>query len=225
MDKTTIQKLLDMAFSFLGKKAEAVAVKEVSKPEEVTIHVESAIETPKTEPGIDWANPKARINANFSVGEALTLPSWGAMHAPSEDEKTAILSIADQMTRVILVLAKKLNKEIHINVHAWIRPGAANIPGSKWNGKDYNRYIYETQVWKGLSAEEIAKKHVPDSPHKTGHAIDFHVIGYEGPVGCAKIREVLVPELEALGLRMEDIIGGWVHLDNLPVKVSRFFKP
>lgn len=234
MDKTTLQKLLDMALSFLGKKAEDLAVKEVSAPvKEVVVHVEAVIvapqasipEAPKTEPAVDWSNSKSRLSANFSVGEALTLPSWGAMHIPSDSEKEAILSIAAQVTKAILVLAKELNKEIHINVHAWIRPGAANIPGSKWNGKDYNRYIYETQVWKGLSAEEIAKKHVPDSPHKTGHAIDFNVIGFEGAIGCAKVRAALLPHLEELGLRMEDLDGGWVHLDNLPIVNKRFFKP
>lgn len=219
MDKDTIKKLFDIAASLLTKKAPAA----VSGPVD---QVKVAI-TPTAPVGIDWANPKSKLSENFSVGEALTLPSWGVMHLPSEAEKVALEGIAKKVTAAINVLEKKLGKQLHVSVHAWMRPDVANIPGSKWDGKDYNRYIYETQVWKGLTAAEMALKKVPNSPHKTGHAIDFHIVGYEGKAGCDKIRELLEPELEALGLRMEKAIGagGWVHLDDLPVVNNRYFNP
>lgn len=174
---------------------------------------------------IDWTNPKAKINDRFSVSEALTLPSWGVMHVPSEDEKKAIKGIADKVAAITAEVEAKLGKRLPINVHAFMRPGKANIPGSQWDGKDYNRYIYETQVWKNLTAEEKAKKTVPNSPHRTGHAVDFHFGGYEGKVKCAEMRQLLLPLIEKHGLRMEDMSGGWIHLDDLPVVNKRFFKP
>lgn len=222
--KKLLQQGFELLKAFLEKKkpqmvnsaAKAVS-KEVAKPV-------APVEV-KTEAEIDWKNPKSRLSANFSVGEALTLPSWGVMHEPSDEEKEAIKAIAQKVTAITEDLEKQLGKQLHISVHAWMRPGAANIPGSKWDGKDYNRYIYETQVWKNLTAEEKAKKTVPNSPHKTGHAIDFHYVGYEGKEKCAEMRKLLLPLLEKHGLRMEDIQGGWIHLDDLPVKINRFFKP
>jgi hypothetical protein len=174
---------------------------------------------------IDWTNPSSRINKRFTVKEALFLPSWGVMHVPSEDEKKAIVEIANLVEKAADIIAQKTGTKGLVSVHAWMRPEKANCPGSKWDGHDYNRYIYETQVWKDLTPEEKAKKHVPNSPHKTGHAIDFHISGFEGAANCAKIRQILLPHLEELGLRMEDLNGGWVHLDNLPVIHLRFFKP
>ena len=185
------------------------------------------VKTPQTEPKVEvnWSDPKSKINSRFSVSEALTLPSWGVMHIPSEDEKKAIKGIADKVAAITAEVEAKLGKKLPINVHAFMRPGKANIPGSQWDGKDYNRYIYETQVWKNLTAEEKVKKTVPNSPHRTGHAIDFHFGGYEGKEKCAEMRQILLPLIEKHGLRMEDMSGGWIHLDDLPVVNKRFFKP
>jgi hypothetical protein len=235
MDQNMIDKAVKWIFDFLGKKV----TEEVQKPvqtikvvqneekpaPQATIVDQKPISEPIESTKIDWADPKSKITARFSVGEALTLQSWGVMHVPSEDEKAAIVSIAQGVGRAADELEKQLGRHVSINVHAFMRPEKANIPGSQWDGHDYNRYIYETQVWKGLSAEEMAKKTVPKSPHRTGHAIDFHIVGFEGAEGCAKIRQMLLPKLEELGLRMEDLNGGWVHLDNLPVVNKRFFKP
>jgi hypothetical protein len=206
-------KLLDLAANFLKKKA----TEEVAKPvQPVVVEIE---------PEINWSNPKQKLTENFTVKEALYLPSWFSYHMPSEEEKTAILEIAKKVTKIISKVEEKLGKQLYIDVHAWIRPEKANIAGSKWNGMDYNRYIYETQVWKDLTPEQKAQKKVPNSPHKTGRAIDFHVIGYEGKEKCAEMRTLLLPYLEEFGLRMEDISGGWIHLDDMPVVSHRFFKP
>ena len=215
-----LQKLLDFVASLIKKQADS--------PQGISASISfPLVEAPKEQPKpeIDWSNPNAKISARFTVKEALLLQSWGVMHVPSEDEKKAILAIAEKVEKAADIVAQKLGVKALVSVHAWIRPGKANCPGSKWNGYDYNRYVYVTQVFKGLTQEEISKKHIPESPHKTGHAVDFHIVGFEGPEGCAKIRAVLLPELEALGIRMEDRDGGWVHLDDLPVIHSRFFKP
>lgn len=221
MDKNQINQILEVIFSIFGK----ISKKEEPKAEPVAAAapVIPIPDVPKRD--IDWSNPKAKINDRFSVGEALTLPSWNVMHVPSEDEKRAIINIADGVSKAAEVIEKEIGKHAYINVHAFIRPEKANIPGSQWDGKDYNRYIYETQVWKDLTPEEKAKKTVPKSPHRTGRAIDFHIVGFEGKDGCAKIRKILEPQLDALQLRMEDISGGWVHLDDMPVINKRFFKP
>lgn len=220
MANEILGKIIQSVFGFLQKKA----TEEVAKPvAPVTVAIEP--EAPSAAPAIDWNDGKSKLSENFSVKEALFLPSWGVSHNPSDEEKVAIKGIAEKVTKAVKTLEAKLGKPVHINVHAWMRPAKANIPDSKWNGHDYNRYIYETQVWKDLSAEEKAKKTVPNSPHKTGHAIDFHVVGYEGKEGCRRVREMLLPHLEELGLRMEDMAGGWIHLDDLPVVHQRFFRP
>lgn len=210
----------------------AISAFKVSTPEQapqITKVVQNeekpAVQTPIVVQDINWADPKSKINDRFSVSEALTLPSWGVMHVPSEDEKKAIKGIADKVAAITKEVEAQLGKRLPINVHAFMRPDKANIPGSQWDGKDYNRYIYETQVWKNLTAEEKAKKKVPNSPHRTGHAIDFHFGGYEGKVKCAEMRKLLLPLIEKHGLRMEDMDGSWIHLDDLPVVNKRFFKP
>jgi len=227
MDKNLIEKIIKAIMDFLGKNAP----KEVAKPVQPIIVVQNpekpADQTTKVvQNDIDWSNPKAKITPRFSVKEALELQSWGVLHVPSEEEKAAIISIAQGVGRAADLLEQKLGKKILISVHAFMRPEKANVPGSKWDGQDYNRYIYETQVWKNLTPEEKAKKKVPKSPHRTGRAIDFHIVGYEGKEKCQEIRELLAPHLEELGLRMEKIQGGWIHLDDLPVGPSgRWFNP
>lgn len=225
MDKNLIDKIIHSILKFLKGKA----TEEIAKPVQPIIVVqkqeEVPIQTTIVVQNIDWADSKSKITPRFSVGEALTLQSWGVMHVPSEEEKKAIIQIAEDVGRAADELEKIIGRKVSINVHAFIRPEKANIPGSEWDGKDYNRYIYETQVWKNLTYEEKSLKKVPKSPHRTGRAIDFHIVGFEGKEKCAQIREMLLPHLEKLGLRMEDISGGWIHLDNLPVVNKRFFKP
>lgn len=223
-NKSFIDQLIKLGLNFLGKKAEEAVAQPVAP---VVVHPDPqpVAASPVAPSEVDWSNPASKLSANFSVKESVYLNSWAASHVPSDEEKVAIRGIAEKVSKAIALLSQKIGQTVHVNVHAWMRPEKANIPGSQWDGHDYNRYIYETQVWKGLTPDQLAQKHVPNSPHKTGHAIDFHVIGYEGPAGCAKIRQMLLPHLEELGLRMEDLNGGWVHLDDLPVVHSRFFKP
>ncbi len=219
MGKNILEQIIELIMGILGKK---VSDSIPAQPKIDPIVVKPEIKA--SEEPIDWSNPKSKVAPRFSVGEALTLQSWGVMHAPSEDEKTAIIGIAQKVSKAGDILEQIIGRKVSINVNAFMRPEKANIPGSKWNGMDYNRYIYETQVWKNLTLEEKAKKTVPKSPHRTGHAIDFYVVGFDGKEKCAQIRQMLLPHLEELGLRMEDIDGNWIHLDDLPVVNKRFFK-
>lgn len=221
MNVNLIDQIIEVVLSLFTKNRPA------SEPVQTPVAPAPVVEAaPEVAPEpIDWSNPKSKITSRFSVEEACMLQSWGAMHVPSEEEKAAIISIAQGVGRAADFLESKLGHKVSINVHAFIRPEKANIPGSKWDQQDYNKYIYETQVWKDLTPEQKALKHVPSSPHRTGHAIDFHIVGYEGAAKCQEIRLILAPQLEALGLRMEKINGGWVHLDNLPVVHERWFLP
>jgi hypothetical protein len=225
MDRESIlNSVVKFLVSFFGKNGPEVSIS-IPIPMEIPKAATPPPPPHDAETIVDWSNPECKISKHFTVKEATYLNSWHTYHHPTDDQKEAILQIAEKMDAISAKLAEITGKEISINVHAWIRPAPAICPNTPWDGQDYNRYIYETQVWIGLTAEQKALKHVPLSPHRTGHAVDFHVIGYEGPEGCAKIRAMILPHLEEMGLRMEDLNGGWVHLDNLPVVHERFFKP
>lgn len=60
------------------------------------------------------------------------------------------------------------------------------------------------------------------SSHIKGEAMDWHAEGLD----CDKVRELLIPSLESLGMRMEDRPGSnWIHTDISKVISHRFFKP
>ena len=153
---------------------------------------------------IDWSNPKSKISKHFTVHEATYLPSWRIYHTPSEEEKKEIVKLA----KIMDVLRERIGKAC--NVHVWIRPKKVNAKDSDRDGQDYNVFIGST-----------SKK----SAHIFGKGIDFHFSGFAGPEGCAEIREKIMPWLEELDIRMEDIQGGWIHIDTHPVGYKRFFKP
>ena len=148
----------------------------------------------------DWKSPHARISRHFTVHEALFLPSWGIYHEPFELEQAAILRTAQWLDRVRDFVGRP------IKVHCWLRPGKVNCPGTTWHGRDYNAAIGGA----------------PKSAHRLGRAVDWSC-GED----CATTRTKLKPKLEEWGLRMEDVTGQWVHLDDMPVGPSgkRFFKP
>jgi hypothetical protein len=138
MDKNLINKLLGMAMDLFKSKAlpaiEQAAAKEVAKPVQVVeIHTEAPV---AVAPALDWNNPASKLSENFTVKDALLLPSWGAQHVPSDTEKEAIKGIAEKVTKALAIIAKETGKPAHASVHAWMRPEVANIPGSQWNGKD-----------------------------------------------------------------------------------------
>lgn len=153
---------------------------------------------------IDWNDPGENISQFFTVHEALWLPSWREYHEPRLEEQKRIVEFADKMDEIREFL------DLPIIVHVWIRPLEAIIPGSKWDGHNYNQYIGSTST---------------KSAHIFGGAMDWHASGYAGPEKCREIRNRLLPNLEVFGVRMEDIHGGWIHNDDNPVGINRFFKP
>lgn len=65
-------------------------------------------------------------------------------------------------------------------------------------------------------------KGAENSAHTRGMAMDWSIDGLD----CDKVRELLLPSLESLGMRMENLPGSkWIHLDISPVINERFFKP
>ena len=227
------QKMIDAIVNFFVSIFEKSTPAPVPVPALVPIpkmEVKKEPETLKLEPVkevlmVDWNNPASKISKHFTVKEATYLNSWGVYHQPTDDQKKAIVDLAALVDRACDILEAKLGKPVQVNVHAWIRPEHAVCPGSQWDNQDYNRWIYWNLAWKTLTEEQKLTKKVPRSPHMSGKAVDFHIIGYDGSDGCAKIRSLLFPSLEELALRMEDLKGGWVHLDSLPVIHNRFFIP
>lgn len=153
---------------------------------------------------IDWSNPKSKISKHFTVHEATFLPSWRIYHTTSEDEKKEIVKLAEKMD----IIRDRIGKSCI--VHVWIRPKSVNCPGHERHGQDYNLFIGSTSTRSG---------------HIFGQAIDCHFSGYSGPQGCEEARKLILPWLEELDIRMEDIDGGWIHIDTKPVGHKRFFKP
>lgn len=149
---------------------------------------------------INWTDPKCSISKYFTVKDACLLPSWGVLHMPSDVEKANILRTAAVMDEIRAFLGAP------ILVHCWIRPGSVNCPGNPHHGQDYNAFI----------------KGAPKSAHKSGLAVDWHAL----KESCDTSRARLLPELERLKIRMEDLPkSGWVHIDLNPPNPIRFFKP
>lgn len=150
---------------------------------------------------IDWANPEAKIGKYFKVKDALYLPSWQIYHIPTEEEKANILAVVKIMDQIRELLGSP------IIVSSWIRPVSVNCPGSEHHGKDYNAF----------------KKGSKISAHRSGKAVDWLIRG----VPCDALRAKLVPKLDELNIRMEDLPGSnWVHIDIDPPSKSggkRFF--
>jgi uncharacterized ubiquitin-like protein YukD len=153
---------------------------------------------------IDWSNPKSNISEYFTVHEATFLPSWGIYHTPNEKEKKEIVKLAEIMDKI----RKKLGKPII--VHVWMRPKQVNCPTSDKHGQDYNLFIGSKSTKSG---------------HIFGQAVDFHVKDHEGAEKSSNIRRKILPLLEDLQIRMEDIDGNWIHIDTKEVIYNRFFKP
>ena len=153
---------------------------------------------------IDWNNPEAKISKHFKVREVIYLPSWKMFHIPSEQEKKDIVEFAKKMDDIRDTIG------LPVNVHVWIRPKSVNNPDHKRHGQDYNVFIGSKSKTSG---------------HITGIAVDFHFKGYSSPALCHEMRQLIIPHLERLNLRMEDIKGNWIHIDSKPVGHKRFFKP
>jgi uncharacterized protein YcbK (DUF882 family) len=136
----------------------------------------------------------------FKWRELLYLPSWSCYHVPSEEEIVNLKQLAEKMDEI----REYLEKPIHVNCA--LRPQAANIPGNRMDGKDYNRLIGGA----------------PNSAHVKGLAMDFTV----SSITCDDVRHLLEPKLAEFNIRMEMKPGSnWVHLDLYPPRPNRYFRP
>lgn len=140
------------------------------------------------------------ISKYFAWHEALLLPSWQAMHIPTQQEIDNITKSAQMMD----IVREYLNTPLI--VHVWLRP-ILNNPSSSHNGQDYNAFIGGA----------------PNSAHKIGLAVDFN----PKDMTCEQGRQLLLPKLEEFNIRMENngVDANWIHLDLAPVVHSRFFIP
>ena len=199
-NKTILDQLLELAFSWFTKKELAASIsvpidpQPESKPEERSADIGMVPAS-----AIDWTNGSYAISKHFTVKEACWLPSWSVMHIPSEEEKQNILKQAAKMD----LIRDFLN--VPLRIHCWIRP-VLNNPESEFNGKDYNALV----------------KGAKNSAHKIGLATDYDAEG----LNCDVVREKLEPKLEEWQIRMEKMPGGnWVHNDCAPVITYRYFNP
>lgn len=156
----------------------------------------------KDSSSINWEDPKSKISPNFTVHEALWLPTWQCYHIPSDLEKKEIVNTAFKMEKI----REYLRRSLH--VHCWIRPKVLNNPKSKYHGKSYNAAVGGT----------------PGSAHIEGKAVDFHASSLQ----ASEVRAILSEMLEDFKIRMENTDQeGWVHIDTrepLPKK-GRLFRP
>lgn len=175
---------------------------------------------PGTKPVIDWKDPKAKISKYFTVKEALWLPSWGVMHDPSDDEKQNIIKTAQAMDGVRDLIGTP------ISVSVWIRPKKVNCPtfdpktikiDEKDPRKDAKKKALAALDYNAFIGGASASAHI------VGMAVDWTSKGT-----CDAIRAKMKPELDKLGVCVEDLPGSnWVHCDIKPPRGfgGRFFKP
>lgn len=167
---------------------------------------------------IDWSNSKSKISKYFTVHEATWLPSWSIHHTPNDQEKANIVALAQKMDQVRDFIEKP------ITISVWIRPVKVNCQGFdpskiKIDEKDPKKEIKEKAL-KELNYNLFIGG-ATKSAHQTGQAVDW-----VSTISCDKLRELLKPKLDEFKLRMEDINGPWVHLDDRWVEGGHnFFKP
>lgn len=152
---------------------------------------------------IDWTNSKCKITPHFTVKDALWLNQWGRLANESDgltaNIKANIIKTAAWLEKVRVFIGKP------IFIRSWFR------------SKKYN----------------VAIGGAVFSQHMVGNAVDWWTDvdgdGDRDGTDCDALKELLLPELERFGLRMEDNGKGarWIHLDDKPVPRGgrRFFKP
>jgi hypothetical protein len=172
---------------------------------------------------LNWCNPKSPLSRYFSIGEVTFLPQWNVYHIPNESEKLEIMFLAMRLDQVREFLG------LPIVIHCWIRPTTTSFMGKLDYKLSLNSEVRARQeeAVRTLNYNLYIGSTAKNSAHIRGAGVDFHVKGFKSALKCAEIRKKLLPKLEELGLRMEDINGDWIHLDTYPVKKGgrRFFKP
>lgn len=144
-------------------------------------------------------NPNDNISEHFTWHEALWLPKWNR-HATEDDGLNG--DVLKNLTQMFL----KMDKVRDLF-------GQMVIVQCAYRPEKYNAEV-------GGAANSA---HMALEPGVA--AVDFHIVKFE----CDKVRSAILSHgvLDFWGLRMEDLDGPWVHLDNrqpLPGH-TRFFKP
>jgi hypothetical protein len=146
---------------------------------------------------IDWYNPKSRVSEYFTVKECLWLPHWGRMAMDID-------GLEDEVKGNLIRLCQKMDHvrdffSSPIIVHCMYRPPV------------YSELVGGTKT----------------DVHTKGMAADIHILGFEGPSGCEQVKQLLIPSLEALEMRLENNPGSsYLHLDIHPPGITgRYFLP
>jgi hypothetical protein len=171
---------------------------------------------------INWNDKKAKISKYFTVHEATYLPSWHTYHNPSETEKANILALAEKLDFIRELI------NLPIEIHCWIRPTKVNLSACITNpvySYDKAKRVLQEKALQERNYNAFIGSTAKVSAHIIGNAVDFTPVGPDTSATCKKYRAIILPYLEKLGLRMEDIVGAWIHVDRNPVKTERFFKP
>jgi hypothetical protein len=180
---------------------------------------------------INWSDPKCPISKHFTVHDALYLKSWDVYHIPTEAEIQGILSLAPLMDEIWETFGE-------MERHCWLRPIKTNFNGEirvKLSKSD-PKYQMKKDALKRKDYNAFIGSTSPSGAHPKGRGLDFHfkyfndrlfdnLTDAEKIEACRIMRLKIIPVLEKLGLRLENIVGTWLHLDNMPVKYNRFFKP
>lgn len=176
---------------------------------------------------IDWTDPKSRISTNFTVKEALYLPSWNCYHIPTEEEKAEILKTARKMELIRKHISEVNGKDTPISVSCWIRPNNVDLDKVLTEAVAAAVVIAKDDPRRGSKQAALAIGDynayiggAPRSAHRFGKAVDFSVKG----MNANKVREVLLGKLDEFDICMEDHKGSWCHIDTYQRKV-RYFKP
>lgn len=151
---------------------------------------------------IDWTNGADKVSRYFRVREALWLPKWNRMASESDglnaDAKAGLTEIFDLMDQVRDLLG------VPLIVHCAFRPEKYNL---LVNG--------------AVNSYHKARVIMIEGKRYLVGAVDFHPAfdGLSVPAACDRGKEILRPELDRLGLRMELNGDGaaWIHLDCGPV--------
>lgn len=141
---------------------------------------------------MDWSNPNVIVSRFFKVSELIYLPTWGRLADANDGLDERVKGELLRFARVSMDVVREF-LGMPVIVHCWYRPRLYNFLPSI-NGATHSPHMVEGP-WS---------------------ACDFHVEGYETAAACLEIREILAPNLEMWGLRMEKIDGDWIHLDNRP---------
>jgi hypothetical protein len=149
---------------------------------------------------IDWTDPKSQVSTNFNVKDCLYLPTWGRLANESDGLTDEIKeNLVNTCAKMEVIRIVGGNKPI--KVHCMFRPPM------------YNKII-------GGATR---------SAHLTGEACDFSWLNESTNKGCDDFRSLLIPKLEDLDIRMEDLSAktsrAWVHIDTKKPSPNRYFKP